>query len=141
MLIGKKSREYICTHCRRRRLNQSPYPNGQSFHQAIRLPQQTRPSIKDEAKMDEAEEAEEMRREVGRMTERLVQMTEESIEQGGRGAKKAVEEAGFSDQLKKQLEGRLKGSSFQSENAAAFAEINMPVRSMIASSMPMLNPI
>ena len=61
------------------------------------------------------------------MTERLAQMTEESIGQGGRSARKAVEAAGFSEELKKKLEERLQESNFRSENAAAFAEINLPV--------------
>lgn len=68
-----------------------------------------------------------MRQEVGRMTERLVQMTEESIEEGGRGARRAVEEAGFSEQLKKQLEERLEQSKFKSEHATSFAEVTLPV--------------
>jgi len=65
--------------------------------------------------------------EQGRMSQRLSQMTEESIEQGGRSMKKAIEEGGFSENLKKQLETRIQDSKFKSENPAAFAEINMPV--------------
>jgi hypothetical protein len=38
------------------------------------------------------------------MSRRLAQMTEENIEQGGRSAQRAVEEAGFSEELRKSLE-------------------------------------
>lgn len=53
-------------------------------------------------------------------------MSEESLESGGKSARKAVEEAGFSDELKKQLEERIASASFRSENASAFAQANMP---------------
>ena len=65
----------------------------------------------------------------GRMSGRLAQITDEFIEQDGRRAKKAIEEGGFSEELKKKLEARLQESSFRSKNAAAFAEASLPVRS------------
>ena len=61
------------------------------------------------------------------MSERLSQMTENSIEQGGRSANKTIHEAGFSDELKRRLEAKIQDSTFKSQNAAAFAEVNMPV--------------
>ena len=62
------------------------------------------------------------------MSERLAQITDELIEQDGRRAKKAIEEGGFSEELKKKLEARLQESSFRSKNAAAFAQVSLPVR-------------
>ena len=61
------------------------------------------------------------------MSRRLAEMTDESIEQGGRSAQKAVEEAGFSEELKRRLEARIVDGKFKSENPAAFAQIKMPV--------------
>lgn len=61
------------------------------------------------------------------MSSRLAQMTDESLSHEGRGAEKVIEEAGFSEELKRQLEGRIKESTFKSENPAAFAQLNMPV--------------
>ena len=61
------------------------------------------------------------------MSRRLADMTDESIEQGGRSAQKAVGEAGFSEELKRQLEARIADSKFKGENPAAFAQANMPV--------------
>ena len=66
--------------------------------------------------------------EPGGMSRRLAQMTDESVEQGGRSAKKAIEEGGFSEELKRRLEERIQESSFKSDNPAAFAQVNMPVR-------------
>ena len=61
------------------------------------------------------------------MSKRLMQMTDEMIERDGRSTKKAIEEGGFSEELKKKIEARIQESSFRSENAAAFAQANLPV--------------
>ncbi|KAK5174256.1 uncharacterized protein LTR77_001336 [Saxophila tyrrhenica] len=53
-------------------------------------------------------------------------MSEESIETGGRSARKAVEEAGFSEELRRQLEDKIANASFRSDNAQAFAQANLP---------------
>ena len=61
------------------------------------------------------------------MSRRLADMTDETLESGGRTARKAVDEAGFSEELKKRLEARIQDSTFRNENLAAFAQVNMPV--------------
>jgi len=60
------------------------------------------------------------------MSRRLAEMTERNLEEGGRSAQKAVEEAGFDEELKTRLLERIAGASFKSQNASAFAEVNMP---------------
>ena len=60
------------------------------------------------------------------MSRRLAGMAEDSIDSGDRSARKAVEEAGFSEELKKQLEDRIARASFRSQNPQAFAEVEMP---------------
>lgn len=64
---------------------------------------------------------------VGGMSRRLAQMTEESLEQGGYSAQKAVAEAGFSEDLRKRLEQKILDSTFKNENPAAFAELTLSV--------------
>ncbi|KAF4552636.1 Hypothetical protein D9617_9g024250 [Elsinoe fawcettii] len=59
------------------------------------------------------------------MSRRLAELTSESLETGGRSARKAVEEAGFSEDLKKELEERIANASFRSENASAFAQADL----------------
>lgn len=61
------------------------------------------------------------------MSRRLAQMTEDAILEGGRSAHRNIEHAGFSDELKKQLEERVAAASFKSENAAAHSIVDMPV--------------
>ncbi|KAL8698915.1 MAG: hypothetical protein Q9224_001635 [Gallowayella concinna] len=62
----------------------------------------------------------------GAMSRRLSDMTDENIEQGGSAARKAMDEAGFSDELKRRLEAKIADSNFRTEFPAAFAQINMP---------------
>ncbi|KAK2809390.1 hypothetical protein FQN50_003849 [Emmonsiellopsis sp. PD_5] len=66
--------------------------------------------------------------EQGAMSRRLSEMAEESMTEGGKSARKNMQEAGFSDELKKRLEERIAtaGGSFKNEHAAAFSVANMP---------------
>lgn len=63
------------------------------------------------------------------MSRRLSQMTEDAMLEGGRSARRNIENAGFSEDLKKQLEERVLASSFKSEHAAAHSILDMPVSS------------
>lgn len=67
-------------------------------------------------------------KEEGAMARRLSQMTEDAMLEGGRSAQRNMEAAGFSEDLKKQLEERVKAASFRSEYAAAHSILDMPVR-------------
>ncbi|EED16766.1 conserved hypothetical protein [Talaromyces stipitatus ATCC 10500] len=62
----------------------------------------------------------------GALSRRLAEMTEESLLEGGRSAHKNLQEAGFSDDLKRALEEKIKAASFKSENAQAFSVLNTP---------------
>ncbi|OTA99241.1 hypothetical protein M426DRAFT_47296, partial [Hypoxylon sp. CI-4A] len=64
--------------------------------------------------------------EPGPMARRLEEATEEALFTGGRAGRRAVEEAGFSDELKERLFAKVKDAQFRSEHAAAFAEAGMP---------------
>ena len=96
---------------------------SRNFAQSTALPPDT---SRDES--TSSSEADVQGQEKGRMSGRLAQITDELIEQDGRRAKKAIEEGGFSEELKKKLEARLQESSFRSKNAAAFAQASLPVR-------------
>ncbi|GAP87908.1 hypothetical protein SAMD00023353_1600960 [Rosellinia necatrix] len=64
--------------------------------------------------------------EPGAMTRRLQEATEETLFTGGRAGRRAIEDAGFSDELKERLLAKVKDAQFRSEHAAAFAEADMP---------------
>ncbi|KAJ5740570.1 hypothetical protein N7493_000442 [Penicillium malachiteum] len=65
-------------------------------------------------------------KEEGAMARRLSQMTEDALLEGGRAARRNIEHAGFSEDLKRQLEERVKAASFKSEHAAAHSILDMP---------------
>lgn len=77
-----------------------------------------------DGKTNETKDEEEMK---GAMARRLSQMTEDAMLEGGRSAQRNMEQAGFSEDLKKQLEERVKAASFKSEHAAAHSILDMPV--------------
>ncbi|KAK7751980.1 hypothetical protein SLS62_006123 [Diatrype stigma] len=60
------------------------------------------------------------------MARRLEEATEEALLTGGRAGRRAVEDAGFSDELKERLLSKVQDAQFRSEHAAAFAEAGMP---------------
>lgn len=63
------------------------------------------------------------------MSRRLEDMAEQAVLSGGKSAIKNLEQAGFSDTLKKQLEERISSSqndAFKNENQKAFSITNMP---------------
>ncbi|KAK2797057.1 hypothetical protein FQN51_008829 [Onygenales sp. PD_10] len=62
------------------------------------------------------------------MSRRLSEMAEESMTEGGKSARKNMQEAGFSEELKKRLEEKIAtaGGSFKNDHAAAFSVVNMP---------------
>ncbi|KXJ97009.1 hypothetical protein Micbo1qcDRAFT_155749, partial [Microdochium bolleyi] len=64
--------------------------------------------------------------EPGAMSQRLQEATEEALLTGGRAGRKAVEEAGFSDELKERLFSRIQDAKFRAEHAGAFAEAGIP---------------
>ncbi|KAJ5035468.1 uncharacterized protein L3040_007935 [Drepanopeziza brunnea f. sp. 'multigermtubi'] len=59
------------------------------------------------------------------MSRRLAQATEDALTEGGRAGRKAVEEAGFSEELKSSLIERVEAAKFRSDHAAAFAEAGL----------------
>ena len=135
MVIVRKPGPFICTRCLYGQLVCPSFraQNGgisKAFTTCTALPQQNEhASAKDEDHTEIHREVTENGGEPGGMSRRLAQMTDESIEQGGRSAKKAIEEGGFSEELKRRLEERIQESTFKSDNPAAFAQVNIPVRS------------
>ncbi|KFA64335.1 hypothetical protein S40285_02900 [Stachybotrys chlorohalonatus IBT 40285] len=64
--------------------------------------------------------------EPGPMARRLEEATEEALLTGGRAGQRAVEEAGFSDELKEKLLDKIADAKFKKQFAHAFATAAMP---------------
>jgi Domain of unknown function (DUF1992) len=60
------------------------------------------------------------------LSRRLEQMTDESLESGGHAARKAVQDAGFDEELRKRLEEKIASASIRAEHPEAFAQVQLP---------------
>ncbi|KAI9043347.1 DnaJ family domain-containing protein [Aspergillus affinis] len=75
---------------------------------------------------NETNQSQDESNEDGAMARRLSEMTEQAMLEGGRSARKNMQEAGFSEDLKKELEERIAASAFKSEYATAHSIVDMP---------------
>lgn len=60
-------------------------------------------------------------------------MAEETMDTGSKSDRKMMQDVGFSEDLKKQLEQRIAQSAFQTENQKAISVANIPVRPQLSS--------
>jgi hypothetical protein len=127
---------YVCTRCIRatQRVPRYALPLTRPFVRryadtATRIQEDEeeigQPLAKDGDKIEEAKSSE---KEEGAMTRRFRAMSEEALEADPRSASKTVEAAGFSEDLKRELEERIASANFRTENRSAFAEIELSSR-------------
>jgi hypothetical protein len=60
------------------------------------------------------------------MTRRLEEATEDALLTGGRAGKRAIQDAGFSDELKEKLFNKISDAKFRKQYSGAFAQATMP---------------
>jgi hypothetical protein len=96
-------------------------PASRRFSAACQRNQTTKTEERKESKDAPEEEKD------SAMSRRLAQMTEDAMLEGGRSARRNIENVGFSEELKKQLEERVAAAAFKSEHAAAHSIVDMPV--------------
>ncbi|KAI1740965.1 hypothetical protein F4680DRAFT_76778 [Xylaria scruposa] len=121
------TRPYVCTRCASTLFSAKP------TRRTIRLTKSyaTKPSDLSSTNRNEVQDAtdkparSDSTLELGPMARRLQEATEETLLTGGRAGRRAVEDAGFSEELKERLLAKVKDAQFRSENAAAFAEAGM----------------
>jgi hypothetical protein len=136
MPISTALTPYVCARCIRatRRVPLYALPPAQPFvrqyaNAATRAREEEeirQPIAKDGDK--KKNEAKSSGKEEGAMTRRFRVMSEEALESDPRGASKTVEAAGFSEDLKRELEERIASANFRTENRNAFAEIELSNR-------------
>lgn len=61
------------------------------------------------------------------MSRRLAEMAEETIDTGSKSDRRLMQDAGFSNDLKKQLEERIAQTAFAADNQRAASVVNLPV--------------
>ncbi|KAI9700071.1 MAG: hypothetical protein M1836_002605 [Candelina mexicana] len=117
---------FICVRCwRARHLPWRSFSGLSTFPRAFSTtPAQL--AQEQEAHNDNVDQNESNVVEQGAMSRRLSELKDQVIERNDRGVRKVAEEAGFSEELKRQLEDRIAEGKFRSGNAGAFAEVGMP---------------
>ena len=61
------------------------------------------------------------------MSRRLAEMAEETMDTGSKSDRKLMRDAGFSEELKKQLEEKIAQTSFAAQHQRAASQVDMPV--------------
>ncbi|KAL2214126.1 hypothetical protein CC79DRAFT_1328022 [Sarocladium strictum] len=80
----------------------------------------------DDTKIKAEEQSKDAEDVKGAMTRRLEEATEEALLTGGRAGQRAIEDAGFSDELKEKLFDKISEAKFRKQYAGAFATATMP---------------
>ncbi|KAI1198580.1 hypothetical protein F5X97DRAFT_298910 [Nemania serpens] len=139
----RAARPSVCARC----ISTLLYPNPTSSAIGLRKNYATKPGDQSSSATNEIRDAAEdiadtsSTSQPGPMTRRLQEATEEALFTGGRAGRRAIEDAGFSEELKERLLAKIKDAQFRSENIAAFAEAGMPALAdrgsrAIATSQP-----
>ena len=129
MIFGQRGKTYICNDCLRGRLitHGTSRHNLRSLHISSHLPQKTHTArVLDAGQKETRPSSGKVETEKGRFSERLEQMTEDTLEQTGPRASKTIEEAGFSKELRDRLEAKIEAAQFRHENPRAFSQVGMP---------------
>ncbi|KAL4798058.1 hypothetical protein BDV19DRAFT_357804 [Aspergillus venezuelensis] len=100
-------------------VRQQQQQQPQSQEQDASVPKESEP-------LDTTQPQNEAEKEEGAMTRRLSEMAEQAYMEGGRSARKNMTQAGFSEDLKRELEERVAAAAFKSEHAGAHSIVNMP---------------
>jgi hypothetical protein len=137
-------RPYTCGRCLRAiRSSSRPvnvqtiaYKSTRAFASAStqRKEDENGPNTKESNKLDQRDVGE-PEKEEGAFTRRMRQMSEEALESGGHGALKAVEEAGFSADLKAQLEQRIASANLRSSEADLPASASRHTRELATADI------
>lgn len=100
--------------------------DSRPFSVASALSQDKPPTPSD---LSTREDASPRKEQEGAMSRRLAEMAEETMDTGSKSDRKLMKDAGFSDELKKQLEERISQTGFASQNQQAASQVTMPVGS------------
>lgn len=74
------------------------------------------------------EETPTQEKEMGALSRKLSEMAEETMDTGSKSDRKLLQDAGFSADLKKQLEDRIAQTTFNAQDQQSLTQANMPVR-------------
>lgn len=110
------------------RLKATPViPSSRLFSATARFNDEKPPSLAEDAG-DKGVTRPRDEQEQGAMSRRLAEMAEDTMDTGSKSDRKLMQDAGFSDELKQQLQDRIAQTSFEAQNQRAISQATMPVR-------------
>ncbi|KAM0419020.1 hypothetical protein ACHAPT_012071 [Fusarium lateritium] len=125
MALSLRWTPFVCRRCLQLSRQPGPLPLARFSSQADKRQDESQKEEKsnknEEAKVQDSPPEKEM----GPMARRLEEATEEALFTGGRAGRRAVEDAGFSEELKERLLSKIADANFKSEHAGAFAEAGL----------------
>lgn len=117
---------WTCSACLRAHARQRAFAAYRAQWRAFSAAAQVRDEQQADRKSRDSAEKAGSDGEKGAMSRRLAEMAEETMDTGSSSDRKMMTDAGFSDDLKKQLEERIAQTTFQAENQQILSQVSMP---------------
>ncbi|KAG4282650.1 hypothetical protein FPRO06_09323 [Fusarium proliferatum] len=116
---------FVCRRCLQVSCQPRTLPPAQYSTQAGAPKTEDQQQDKTAKKFEQESDENTVEKELGPLAQRLEEATEEALFTGGRAGRRAVEDAGFSEELKERLLNKIEDANFKSGNASAFAEAGL----------------
>ncbi|KAF5587156.1 uncharacterized protein FSUBG_11880 [Fusarium subglutinans] len=125
MSVPMRRVPFVCRRCLQVTRRPRTLPPAQYSTQAGASKAEDKQQDKTAKKVEQESDGNTVEKELGPLARRLEEATEEALFTGGRAGRRAVEDAGFSEELKERLLNKIADATFKSENARAFAEASL----------------
>ncbi|KAF4342564.1 hypothetical protein FBEOM_3482 [Fusarium beomiforme] len=125
MSVSIRRANFVCRRCLQASRQPRALPSAHYSTQAGEVKAQDQQHDNKTEKGEAKDDKKDKEKELGPMARRLEEATEEAIFTGGRAGRRAVEDAGFSEELKERLLNKIADATFKSANASAFAEAGL----------------
>ncbi|RMJ10030.1 hypothetical protein CDV36_010340 [Fusarium kuroshium] len=123
--LSLRQTPFVCRRCLQLSRQPGSLPLARFSSQADK-PQDESQKQEESTKNEEVKKEESApEKELGPMARRLEEATEEALFTGGRAGRRAVEDAGFSEELKERLLSKIADAKFKSEHSGAFTEAGL----------------
>ena len=120
---GARVSLWTCSHCLRAQQSQASLAARVA---TINVRRFTASPLRKDKESDPEDGTGAGKKEPGALSRRLTEMAEETMDTGSKSDRKMMADAGFSDELKKQLEERIAQIAFKTESQQAFSQASMP---------------
>ncbi|RSM07482.1 hypothetical protein CDV31_008571 [Fusarium ambrosium] len=125
MSLSLRRTPFVCRRCLQLSRQPGSLPLARFSSQADKPQDESQKREKSTKNEESKAEEPAPEKELGPMARRLEEATEEALFTGGRAGRRAVEDAGFSEELKERLLSKIADAKFKSEHSGAFTEAGL----------------